>query len=82
MEREPFDTLDQISAEYQRLGVTAAASAASALNFALPSAEYLALLRALPDGAGYGAVEEALRALVPPEFSKGWDTQPESERGV
>ena len=73
MDRRVPDFEEQVRDELRRLRVTPAAEAAGTLEFAMPGSEYLALLRALPDGAGWDAVEAALRALLPPEFRGAWD---------
>ena len=64
---------EQVRTELRRLSITPSAEAAGTLEFAIAGSEYLALLRTLPDGAGWDAVEVALRALLPPEFKGAWD---------
>ena len=79
MEEEALRFFTQVEAELRRLGVTAEDEAANSLEFSMPAGEYLAILRSLPNGAGWAVVKARLEALVPPRFRDGWKSQGESD---
>ena len=72
---EAMDFSARVAAEMRRLAVTREDEASDPLEFAMPATEYLTLLRALPDGAGWSVVKARIEALVPPEFPEGWKTR-------
>ena len=83
MEGDALEFFAQVDTELRQLGVTRDQESLDPLEFAMPAAEYLALLRALPNNAGWTAVKARLNALVPPHFRSGWKTKMESgDQGV
>ena len=83
MDDEALEFFAQVDKELWRLGVTREQESADPFKFAMPAAEYLAVLQALPDNAGWAAVKARLNALVPPHFQDGWKAKMESgDQGV